>query len=124
MVCATAARDAISTLRPWHLLAAWATPPCANHPGFPAPLFTCEVLPIERSVFSQCIFELEDAILGEIDAHIKEAGWTVASLQFDGLHVEHREADIDLAMRAVEARVKRRLSYDIKLVEKPLCRAD
>ena len=79
---------------------------------------------IERSVFSQCIFEIEDTILGQIDAHFKEAGWTVASLQFDGLHVEHREADINLAMRAAEARVKQRLGYDIKLVEKPLYSAD
>ena len=76
---------------------------------------------IDRSVFSHCIFELEDTVLAVVDAHFRESGWNVASLIFDGLHVEHRAGSclVD-AMRGAEKKVRDDLGYDIKLVEKPL----
>jgi hypothetical protein len=76
---------------------------------------------IDRSVFSLCVFQLEDCILDVIDAHLRSRGWTVASLQFDGMHVEHRtDHSIVDAMRGAETAVKEKLSYEIRLVEKAL----
>lgn len=76
---------------------------------------------IKRSVFSACAFELEDTILDVIDVYLQENGWTVSSLQFDGLHVEHR-ADSILrdAMDGAEEAVNKKLGYQIKLDEKDL----
>jgi hypothetical protein len=48
---------------------------------------------IDRSVFSLCIFELEDTILTVIDEYLQNRGVVVSSLQFDGLHVEHIAGD-------------------------------
>jgi len=86
---------------------------------------------IERSVFSACIFELEDMVLDVIDKHFTSNGWVVSSLQFDGLHVEHWSTDtydavekkwvqLDSAMCAAEVAVEARLGYKIKLSEKAL----
>lgn len=76
---------------------------------------------VARSVFSHCIFELENAVLATIDAHFKDNGWTVASLIFDGVHVEHRvDACLTDAIRGAEERVRMELGYAIKLAEKPL----
>ena len=75
---------------------------------------------IERSTFSHCIFELEDAVLACIATHFEQAGWTVASLIFDGLHVEHRDGSLVDAVRGAEARVACELGYEIRLEEKPL----
>ena len=76
---------------------------------------------IRRSTFSHCIFELEDKVLGVIDAYFQENGWTVASLIFDGVHVEHRsDANLEEAMRGAEMRVKTELGYSIKLDEKKM----
>jgi hypothetical protein len=86
---------------------------------------------IGRSVFSACIFELEDMVLDVIDKHFTSNGWVVSSLQFDGLHVEHRSTDtydaieqrwvrLDSAMRAAEEAVEERLGYKINLSEKAL----
>ena len=86
---------------------------------------------IERSVFSACIFELEDMVLDVIDKHFTSNGWVVSSLQFDGLHAEHRTTDtydevekkwvqLDSAMRGAEAAVKEKLGYKIQLSEKAL----
>ena len=76
---------------------------------------------IERAVFSLCIFELEDRVLATIDEYFTENGWTVASLIFDGLHVEHRSGHrLADAMRGAEERVRTKLGYVIKLDEKPL----
>ena len=36
-------------------------------------------------MFSQCIFELEDRVLSCIDRKLRELGWEVASLIFDGV---------------------------------------
>ena len=75
----------------------------------------------DRSRFSLCIFELEDAVLDCIVGHFEANGWTVASLIFDGFHVEHRDdADVDSAMRGAEMAVASTLGYTVKLTEKPL----
>ena len=79
-----------------------------------------------------------------IDEHFRESGWTVSSLQYDGMHVEHRRraattsassswnARHDIQGRApaafelkpviagAEAAVKTKLGYDIQLTEKEL----
>ena len=86
---------------------------------------------IDRAVFSHCMFELEDSVLSVVDAHFTSKGWTVASLIYDGMHVEHRRSDsqdpqtgrwtqLEAAMREAEAAVKRELGYKIELKEKPL----
>ena len=76
---------------------------------------------IERSVFSHCIFELENAVLAAIDVHFRENGWTVGSLIYDGVLVEHRsDAGLKDAMRGAEERVRAEVGYTIKLTEKPL----
>jgi hypothetical protein len=84
---------------------------------------------IERSLFSLCIMDLEDTVLSAIDECFQSNGWTVSSLQYDGLHVEHRASDtlvdgkwvqFEAAMRAAEEAVERQLGYTIQLVEKPL----
>ena len=86
---------------------------------------------VERSLFSACIFELEDMVLSEVDKHFASCGWAVASLIFDGLHAEHRATDtydavekkwvqLDSAMRGAEAAVEEKLGYKIQLSEKAL----
>ena len=76
---------------------------------------------IRRTVFSLCVFELEDSILDVIDRSLKHDGWTVASLQFDGCHVEHRVGtDLDAAMRRAERAVLSETGYVVQLKEKAL----
>ena len=56
-----------------------------------------------------------------IDSSLKRGRWTVSSLQFDGLHVEHRPGvDLRLAMTNAEQAVLDETGYKIKLVEKAL----
>ena len=74
---------------------------------------------IDRSVFACCVFELEDMILRVVDEYFQNHGWTVASLIFDGIHVEHRQG-LDAAMRGAEVEVHQRLGYKISLLEKPM----
>ena len=74
-----------------------------------------------RSAFSLVTQELQDSVLGEIDRSFQEQGWSVPSLIFDGLHVDHRDdADLEVAIRVAERRVFERTSYRIRLLEKPL----
>ena len=76
---------------------------------------------IRRTVFSLCVFELEDSILDVIDRSLQREGWTVASLQFDGCHVEHRPGkDLDAAMRWAERAVLSETGYAVQLKEKEL----
>ena len=86
---------------------------------------------IDRAAFSACMFEVEDSVLAVVDGHFRSTGWTVASLIYDGMHVEHRDGDaqdpqtgrwlrLEEAMRAAEAAVQRKLGYKIDLKEKPL----
>ena len=79
---------------------------------------------IKRTIFSLCVFELEDSILNVIDETLRSLGWVVASLQFDGCHVEHRPGfDFNAALGRAEEEVERRLGYKIQLKEKPLFEA-
>jgi hypothetical protein len=76
---------------------------------------------INRSIFSHCIFELEDSVLQIIDGVFFAEGWTVSSLQYDGMHVEHHTAmELRPTMANAVAAVKSQLGYDIDLTEKPL----
>ena len=76
---------------------------------------------IRRSVFAGCCFELEDSVLAVVDCHLKEKGWTVATLIYDGLLVEVRpDADLEAVLREAETAVKQKLDYKIALMEKPL----
>jgi hypothetical protein len=86
---------------------------------------------IDRAAFSACMFEVEDSVLTVVDEYFRSMGWVVASLIYDGMHVEHRDGDaqdpqtgrwlrIEEAMRAAEAAVERKLGYKIDLKEKPL----
>ena len=78
--------------------------------------------------------ELEDLVLTVIDEHFQSNGWTVSSLQFDGLHVEHRASDVcdertgkwvqlEAAIRGAEQAIESKLGYKIKLKEKELFEA-
>ena len=86
---------------------------------------------IARSAFSHVMFELEDRVLDAIDESFRNQGWTVASLIFDGMLVEHREGDtqdastgcwlqLEDALRTAETAVLDKLGYRISLLEKPL----
>ena len=67
------------------------------------------------------MFQLEDRVLGCIDRCLCELGWVVASLIYDGLHVQHRnDACLTDALRAAEDTVKQELGFTIALLEKPL----
>ena len=89
---------------------------------------------VDRAVFSHCIFEVEDAVLTVVDETFRSTGWVVASLIYDGMHVEHRNGDVhdptgrwlrlEEGMRAAEAAVQRKLGYKIVLKEKPLFEAE
>jgi hypothetical protein len=86
---------------------------------------------IARSAFSHIMFELEDQILDVIDNSLRDQGWTVASLIYDGMHVKHRDGDVqdqstghwqqlDSALRKAEEDVQTKKGYRIELLEKPL----
>ena len=79
----------------------------------------------DRTMFSHCIFDLEDRVLDCIDGTLCALGWRVASLIYDGVHVKHRDGvDLAPALRAAEAAVKEQLGYTIALTEKPLYDTD
>ena len=70
-------------------------------------------------------------MLAEIDKYLHKMEWTVSSLQFDGLHVEHRSTDmctpetgkrtkLEEAIIGAEHAVKKALGYEVKLLEKEL----
>ena len=84
---------------------------------------------ILRTAFSHCIFEVEDTVLKIIDRYFRKNRWTVGSLIYDGLHIEHRAGDeydgrkwnlLDQAMRGAEQAIERKTGFKIKLVEKRL----
>jgi hypothetical protein len=86
---------------------------------------------IERSAFSHVMFELEDQVLDVIDTFFQDQGWTVGTLIYDGMHIQHRQGDtqdsttsrwtdLEWDMRGAEAEVERKLGYRIALLEKPL----
>lgn len=77
------------------------------------------------------ITDPEDMVLTVIDEYFQANGWTVSSLQFDGLHVEHLATDthdemtgewvqLQAAIRGAEQAVQSKLGYTIQLKEKEL----
>jgi hypothetical protein len=56
----------------------------AQRKGLPAPQ-PPNVAKRDRTMFSHCIFELEDRVLDCIDRELRALGWTVASLIYDGV---------------------------------------
>ena len=90
---------------------------------------------IDRAAFSACMFEIEDSVLSVVDESFRSKEWNVASLIYDGVHVEHRDRDqqdthtgrwvqLEAAMRTAEAHVFNKLAYKIELKEKPLFEAE
>jgi len=75
---------------------------------------------IIRSCFSIRTHELEDELLAAVDESLRNNGWVVSSLIFDGVMVEDRpDANIESAMRDAKAAVKNRLKYKhFQLLEK------
>jgi len=78
---------------------------------------------ILRTAFSHCIFEVEDTVLTIIDRSFRKNRWTVGSLIYDGLHIEHRPGDeydgrkwklLDQAMRGAERAVERKTGYTVR----------
>jgi hypothetical protein len=72
---------------------------------------------LDRSIFSYCMFELEDSVINAIDTYFCEHGWEVPSLVYDALYVAPRDdgADIKAAVRGAEAAVRQKLGYDVQL---------
>ena len=90
---------------------------------------------IDHAAFSACMFEIEDSVLSVVDEYFRSKEWNVASLIYDGVHVEHRDGDqqdthtgrwvqLEAAMRTAEAHVFNKLAYKIELKEKPLFEAE
>ena len=76
---------------------------------------------VKRTVFSLCIFELEDAILDCIDHHFQSLGLKADALIFDGALIRHSEGvNLEHAMRGAEAAVQEKLGYTIVLAEKEM----
>lgn len=74
---------------------------------------------IDRSVFARIAQKTENEVLTVMRAFLKENGWTVLTLCFDGLLVCHRpERTLDLA--AMNARILQDTGYKIEIVEKPM----
>lgn len=74
---------------------------------------------IDRSVFSRIAQKTENEVLTVMRRFCSERGWTVLTLCFDGLILQHRPGHtLDLA--AMNARILKDSGYQIKIVEKPL----
>jgi hypothetical protein len=74
---------------------------------------------IDRAVFARIAQKTENEVLNVMRAFLKEQGWTVLTLCFDGLMVQHRpERALDLA--AMNARIQQDTQYALEIVEKPL----
>lgn len=74
---------------------------------------------IDRTVFSRIAQKTENEVLTVMRRFCNEQGWTVLTLCFDGLMLADRPGHtLDLA--AMNARILRDTSYQIKIVEKPL----
>lgn len=80
---------------------------------------------IDRTLFANIIQSYEDRILRSVVDSLIRGGWTVGSLQFDGVYVEHREdADLAGALRVAEQAVVTNTGFSIELVEKELYEAE
>jgi hypothetical protein len=82
---------------------------------------------LERTLISYVLQSYEDILLNIICETAARLGWEVASLQFDGLFVKHRDdANIEDFIRQAEAEISTRMRQEngstisIRLEEKPL----
>tara|TARA_B100000575_G_C23132254_1_gene656977 strand:- start:218 stop:2992 length:2775 start_codon:yes stop_codon:yes gene_type:complete len=74
---------------------------------------------IDKSVFARIAQSLENQVLFSMRSYLKEQGWTVLTLCFDGFIVQHRpDRNPDLA--GMNARIKLDTKFDLEVVEKPL----
>lgn len=74
---------------------------------------------IDRAVFARIAQKTEDEVLTVMRCFLKDHGWTVLTLCFDGLITQHRPGRI-LDLAAMNARILQDTGYIIKIVEKPL----
>ena len=61
----------------------------------------------------------ENDILCAMEASAAAQGWTVLSLQYDGLHLRERP-DRPLDLEAMEATIKEKTGFEMQIKEKPL----
>ena len=76
---------------------------------------------IERGVFSKIAQHLENVVLLSMVTYLRRHRWTVLSLVFDGLIVQHRE-DTKVDLDAMARFVERDTQFSVNIVEKPLYR--
>jgi hypothetical protein len=77
----------------------------------------------DRTIFASIMQSYEDELLDIVVDAFRREGWTVGSLQFDGLYVEPREGiDLEDTMRFAEKEVSRRTrgEFDVSLKCKEL----
>lgn len=74
---------------------------------------------VDRSVFARIAQKTENEVLSVMRFFLRENGWTVLTLCFDGLIVKERPTrTLDLA--AMNARITQDTGFEIQIVEKPL----
>lgn len=75
----------------------------------------------ERGIFSRLLQTIENDILQVAIDCLQRRGWHVSTLIYDGCHVLHRtDANVQDALRQVEAEVLRVTGYRMEWTEKPL----
>lgn len=74
---------------------------------------------IERGIFSKIAQHIECIVLLSMCDYLHANGWTMHSLIYDGLTVEHR-AGFELDTRAIERHVEYDTQFTVSIVEKPL----
>lgn len=78
---------------------------------------------IDRAVFARIAQKTENEVLTVMRQFLKENGWTVLTLCFDGLIVQHRPSRV-LDLNAMNARILQDTKFELKIVEKPLYSAE
>ena len=74
---------------------------------------------VDRAVFARIAQKTENDVLTVMRKFLKENGWTVLTLCFDGLIVQHRPSRV-LDLNAMNARILQETRFELKIVEKPL----
>ena len=76
---------------------------------------------VERSIFSRLMQTVENDILQIMIERLRELGWSITTLIFDGCHVLHRDdADLREALNQAQRSIKQNTGFDITLLEKDL----
>ena len=73
----------------------------------------------DRSIMACIAQNYENDILRAMEASAAAQGWTVLSLQYDGLHLRERP-DRQLDLEAMEAAIKAATGFEMQVKEKPL----